>query len=104
MDDSLCLPRHHDLFFEKAANGRFVYDKQAKSICALCPVRVQCLDDAMADVEREGIWGGYNEGDRRKLRAEWRGDDEFRSLIDQAIGEVVVDVKDEEMRRLQGVL
>ena len=38
---------------------------EAKAICAGCPVRVECLDFALAGRERFGIWGGLTEKERR---------------------------------------
>ena len=40
---------------------------QAKSICAICPVREPCLEYALAHRERDGIWGGATEKERRRL-------------------------------------
>ena len=37
----------------------------AKAICAGCPVRVECLDFALASRERFGVWGGMTEKERR---------------------------------------
>ena len=41
----------------------------AASICRTCPVRVQCLDEAMATegVHHHGIWGGLTAGERGAL-------------------------------------
>jgi hypothetical protein len=45
----------------------------AKAVCAACPVRQVCFDDAMANGERYGVWGGLSEEERaeerRRLRA-----------------------------------
>lgn len=42
---------------------------RAKSICATCSVRRQCLDYAIRIKEPHGIWGGLNEIERRQLLA-----------------------------------
>jgi len=42
--------------------------KEAKAVCATCPVRVECLDHAIATHERWGLWGGMTERERRGLR------------------------------------
>lgn len=41
----------------------------AKAICALCPVRLPCLDHALdhgGSEGRYGVWGGMTETERRK--------------------------------------
>ena len=40
---------------------------EAKLVCAQCPVRQACLEHALAAREREGIWGGTTERERRRL-------------------------------------
>ncbi len=39
----------------------------AKEICAECPVQEACLEHALSIREKEGIWGGYTERERRRL-------------------------------------
>ncbi len=36
----------------------------AKSVCAACPVRTECLADAEANLYTEGIWGGRTPRER----------------------------------------
>lgn len=43
-------------------------ERQAKALCATCPVRVQCLECALAAHVRYGIWGGLSESERRRER------------------------------------
>ena len=40
---------------------------EAKAICAECPVRQACLEHALAHREREGVWGGTTERERRRI-------------------------------------
>jgi WhiB family redox-sensing transcriptional regulator len=40
----------------------------AKKICASCCVRVECLEQALVNDEKYGVWGGKNERERRKMR------------------------------------
>lgn len=46
----------------------------AKKVCFSCPVRVQCLEYAMAaetaESDRFGIWGGLTARERRQLARE----------------------------------
>ncbi|CAN5332203.1 N/A [soil metagenome] len=59
-----CLDAEPDTFFpEKGGSTR-----EAKRICALCEVRNECLEYALANEERFGIWGGLSERERRKLK------------------------------------
>jgi WhiB family redox-sensing transcriptional regulator len=39
----------------------------AQRVCASCPVRQQCLDDAIAHHITHGVWGGTTERGRRTL-------------------------------------
>jgi WhiB family redox-sensing transcriptional regulator len=39
------------------------------AICAQCPVRTDCLRYALRHNIGEGVWGGYSERGRRRLRA-----------------------------------
>ncbi len=41
--------------------------EEAKSICAICTVRQQCLDYALDKREHEGVWGGATERERRRI-------------------------------------
>lgn len=40
----------------------------ARAYCLRCPVRTDCLDAALANAEKHGIWGATSEGQRRRTR------------------------------------
>jgi WhiB family redox-sensing transcriptional regulator len=40
---------------------------QAKAVCAQCSVQTACLEFALAHREKEGIWGGATERERRRI-------------------------------------
>jgi WhiB family redox-sensing transcriptional regulator len=42
--------------------------RTAKELCALCVVRTECLEMALADVELVGLWGGSTEKERIAMR------------------------------------
>ena len=44
----------------------------AKAICVSCPVRQPCLEWALATPERQGVWGGCDERDRRRILRQTR--------------------------------
>ncbi|MFP5069614.1 WhiB family transcriptional regulator [Pseudonocardia nantongensis] len=61
---ALCAQTDPEAFFpEKGGSTR-----EAKRICAGCEVRAECLEYALAQDERFGIWGGLSERERRRLR------------------------------------
>lgn len=61
---ALCAQTDPEAFFpEKGGSTR-----EAKRICSGCEVRAECLDYALANDERFGIWGGLSERERRRLR------------------------------------
>lgn len=63
---ALCLQVDPELFFpEKGGPGSA---REAKRICAGCPVKSECLADALSRDERNGIWGGLTRDERRRLR------------------------------------
>ena len=39
----------------------------AKAICTVCSVRGTCLEYALTNREREGVWGGATEKERRRI-------------------------------------
>jgi WhiB family transcriptional regulator, redox-sensing transcriptional regulator len=40
----------------------------AKTVCARCPVHVECLRWALASGQDFGVWGGLSEAERRGVR------------------------------------
>jgi WhiB family redox-sensing transcriptional regulator len=61
---ALCAQTDPEAFFpEKGGSTR-----EAKKVCMSCDVRGECLEYALANDERFGIWGGLSERERRKLK------------------------------------
>lgn len=46
--------------------------KEAKGMCAICPIKADCLEYALVAKEKFGIWGGTSERERRRLRRKRR--------------------------------
>ena len=62
--DAVCAQTDPEAFFpEKGGSTR-----DAKRICSGCEVKAQCLEYALANDFRFGIWGGLSERERRKLK------------------------------------
>lgn len=63
-DYANCRGADADLFFpERGASTR-----KAKAICAACEVKADCLESAIVNGEKFGIWGGMSERERRRVR------------------------------------
>ncbi|MBA2751841.1 MAG: WhiB family transcriptional regulator [Actinobacteria bacterium] len=59
-----CMGVDPDLFFpERGASTR-----EAKEVCRGCVVREDCLEYAITNSEKFGIWGGLSERERRRIR------------------------------------
>lgn len=59
-----CLGVDPDLFFPERGSST----REAKEVCRGCVVREDCLDYAIANGEKFGIWGGMSERERRRVR------------------------------------
>ncbi|MPM03224.1 Transcriptional regulator WhiB [bioreactor metagenome] len=59
-----CGGRFDELFAEGAAQ------RKARGICMGCPVRVECLAEALDNRINWGMWGGLTERERRKILRE----------------------------------
>lgn len=63
-DRALCAETDPEAFFpEKGGSTR-----EAKRVCSVCEVRAECLEFALSNDERFGIWGGLSERERRRLK------------------------------------
>ncbi len=69
-DRAACAGMGTARFFPSSADPDN-WDQQARAACSICPVRVECLDWALAHGE-QGIWGGVDEHGRVRLRRAWR--------------------------------
>lgn len=49
-------------------SNKRIEQAEAKRICGLCPVRDECLTWALDHNEPEGIWGGLDPKERKRLR------------------------------------
>lgn len=39
----------------------------AKAVCEVCSIRQACLEHALGSRERDGVWGGATEKERRRI-------------------------------------
>ena len=69
------------LFVQGAAQNR------AKAVCMGCPVRTECLSDALDNRVEFGVWGGMTERERRALLRRRPNVTSWRALLETARGE-----------------
>lgn len=66
-DQGACRDHPIAWWFPEKALGADNHGRQAKAICATCPVIRECLEAALDRGEDHGIWGGAGEDQRRGL-------------------------------------
>lgn len=70
-----------ELFVSGAAQNR------AKAVCMGCPVRTECLSDALDNRVEFGVWGGMTERERRALLRRRPDVTSWRELLETARAE-----------------
>ncbi len=70
-----------ELFVQGAAQNR------AKAVCHGCPVRTECLADALDSRVEFGVWGGMTERERRALLRRRPTVTSWRHLLETARSE-----------------
>jgi WhiB family transcriptional regulator, redox-sensing transcriptional regulator len=58
-----CRGAEPDIFYPLSEDDA----DEAKNICHHCAVRETCLEFALANRERDGVWGGATERERRRM-------------------------------------
>lgn len=66
--DAACRDHDPELFFPVSEVGPGARQaERAKAVCAGCPVRARCLDNALDNGLDHGVFGGTTERERRTL-------------------------------------
>ena len=63
-NNAACADADPEAFFPEMGST----NRDAVSMCNICPVRQHCLEHAFMYDEPFGIWGGLSERERRRLR------------------------------------
>ena len=64
-DAATCREIGGDMWFPEPGEN---VSSEVKRVCGACPVRVECLEYALVNDERFGIWGGKSDRERRVLK------------------------------------
>ena len=59
----------------------------AKKVCKGCPVRMECLADALDNQVEFGVWGGMTERERRALLRKHPDIVSWRKIFEKALAE-----------------
>lgn len=80
-DGAACRDSEPNLFFPIGSTGPAVDQiESAKEICFDCTVREECLTYALETNQEAGVWGGYAEDERRRLRKRWLAERRRRAV------------------------
>ncbi len=80
-DLSACRDSEPSLFFPVGTTGPAVDQIDAAiGICSTCIVQEDCLQYALETNQESGVWGGYAEDDRRRLRKRWLAERRRRAV------------------------
>jgi len=64
-----CRRSDPEIFFPVSSTGPAAGQvARAKTVCARCQVRTECLEFALDSGQDFGVWGGTTENERRSLR------------------------------------
>ncbi|MFI9586272.1 WhiB family transcriptional regulator [Streptomyces sp. NPDC052236] len=63
-ENALCAQTGPEFFFPAPGSST----REAKQLCGACEGRVACLQYALANDERFGVWGGLSEQERFLLK------------------------------------
>ena len=67
MTEAACIGVDPEVFYQQAKGRRPADWTDARKVCASCPVRAQCLADAIESRDRHAFLGGLTPEERRPL-------------------------------------
>ena len=62
-DQAACRGLDPEIFYPVSEEDA----EQAKHVCGQCAVQRDCLEHALGSRERDGVWGGATEKERRRI-------------------------------------
>ncbi len=78
---AVCAGSNPDALFVTGAAQR-----DAAKLCQACPVRLECLADALDNQIEYGVWGGMTERQRRAVLKKSPDVTSWRALLEEARG------------------
>lgn len=63
--------------------------EQAKKVCRTCPVRVDCLEYAIVERPVVGVWGGFDEKQRKRIHKRLGTKRHIKAAVRQQVKELL---------------
>jgi WhiB family redox-sensing transcriptional regulator len=88
-DDAYCIDMPSHIFYGKTEDSMTAAEiAYAKTVCARCPVRRDCLIYALKNQEPYGVWGGFATFERRTALKRNNGEHIY-AVVDYDNGEFI---------------
>ena len=85
---ALCAGQELDALFVQGAAQR-----QVRTRCFSCPVRLECLADALQSEANYGVWGGLTERERRAMRRYYEDVTDWWDWLNNSADELAVELR-----------
>ena len=83
-----CATVEPDQLFGKGAEQR-----DARSLCFSCPVRMECLAEALNSESSFGVWGGLTERERRAMLRYYEDVTDWWDWLNNSADELAVELR-----------
>jgi WhiB family redox-sensing transcriptional regulator len=104
-DEAACRGVSVDVFYGyegEPAVDRIAREKVAKACCAVCPVKQECFDEAIAGNEA-GFWGGMSQNQRKRgKRIRKKASAKQETVVSKVVEQEEVLVRSDDLESRQG--
>ncbi|MDO5025148.1 MAG: WhiB family transcriptional regulator [Trueperella sp.] len=90
-----CADVDPDSLFVRGAAQR-----QVRQVCFSCPVRIECLADALDSNTTFGVWGGLTERERRALLRRYPNENDWYERLTSSEEKIAVELRAGRVPRL----
>ena len=85
---ALCAGQEPDALFVQGAAQR-----QVRTRCFACPVRLECLADALQSEANYGVWGGLTERERRAMLRHYEDVTDWWQWLNESPDELAAELR-----------
>ncbi len=85
---ALCAGQEPDALFVQGAAQR-----QVRTRCFACPVRLECLADALQSEANYGVWGGLTERERRAMLRHYESVTDWWEWLNESSDELAAELR-----------